>query len=548
MQGTGIDILFYKEASEDIMGATQIQGELGPQVFVRQATGLVRELSLLDTFVLGFAQLNVMLGIIETFAWAPYIFPGANLGITFLIAAPLSLVFGLMYGFFSMSMPRSGGDYVWVSRILNPPLGFAVNFFLTILILAWGALNAELIPTMFLPPLLYTVGLKAWINPITTHAGTLIIGTLFVLIYTILMCLGIRKIAKVMRWLFWIVLAGTAVWLVLLWSGLHVTFVNLLQSSWGVNYAQFISSAHTAGFTGQPSGLNTVYALIYAFQMFMGFQMISYFSGEIKNAGRNTLTAILLQWILGAFLFVTISFGVYHYYGSEFMGAISYLFGAAPQHYALPLPGYLTSLSLLLSSNLAIHLIMTLCFLATILWIIPTSWVYASRNIFAWSFDRIMPEKLSEVNERLHSPVNVSILVGIIVEVLLILTIYTNWWGYMVNLVGVMVICFFIVALAGVFFPYVRKDIFSKSPAIVQKKILGIPLMSIVSGITLIVMAYTGYISWTVPSISGGVTWASLIASLMVFIVAFPIYYIAKWIQGRRGIDITLAYNEIPPE
>ncbi|MCL6444906.1 MAG: APC family permease [Alicyclobacillus sp.] len=527
------------------MESVQVQR---PMVFVRQATGLVRELSLMDAFILGFAQLNVMLGITEAFAWAPYVFPGANLGVAFLIATPLSLVFGLLYGFFSMAMPRSGGDYVWVSRTLSPPVGFAVNFFLTVLILSWGALNAELIPSMFLPPLLYAIGLKSWIAPLTTHAGTFLIGTLCVVVYTAIMCFGIRKIAKLMKWLFWIVLAGTVVWLLLLWTGSHVQFVDLLNKSWGVDYNQFLSQAEQLGFKNVSSGKNSLYAVIYAFQMFMGFQMVGYFSGEIKNASRNTVRAILFQWFVGAVLLLAISFGVYHYYGSEFMGAIAYIFGTSPKHYTLPLPGYLTSLALLLSSSPIVHVVMSLCFLSTIIWIIPTTWVYASRNIFAWSFDRIMPEKLSEVNEKLHSPVNVTILVGVLVEILLALTIYTNWWGYLVNLVGVMVICFFIVALAGVVFPYVRKDMFEKAPGIVQKKIFGIPLFTIVSALTALVMAYVGYISWTVPSISGGVTWSSLISSLMVFLIAFPIYYLAKWIQAHKGIDITLGYKEIPPE
>ena len=42
------------------------------------------------------------------------------------------------------------------------------------------------------------------------------------------------------------------------------------------------------------------------------------------------------------------------------------------------------------------------------------------RSFFAWSFDRLMPEKLSEVDERFHSPVPAILLANVIIAALLI--------------------------------------------------------------------------------------------------------------------------------
>ena len=45
-----------------------------------------------------------------------------------LFAAALGLPMAFLYAMFTQVMPRSGGDYVFNSRILHPAIGFAANF------------------------------------------------------------------------------------------------------------------------------------------------------------------------------------------------------------------------------------------------------------------------------------------------------------------------------------------------------------------------------------------------------------------------------------
>jgi hypothetical protein len=45
-----------------------------------------------------------------------------------------------------------------------------------------------------------------------------------------------------------------------------------------------------------------------------------------------------------------------------------------------------------------------------------------------------------------------------------------------------------------------------------------------------------------------GIPFRMFLFNIGVFVSGFVVYYLAMLIQRRRGIDVTLAYKEIPPE
>src|SRR5947199_9597888 len=102
-----------------------------PTLFTRNATGLVRELSGFDAFNLVFSAVLIPVGITQVMGFTPQFWPHANMLVSFLIATPLVLTFGLVYLYFTMLMPRSGGDYVWLSRTVHPMVGFVANVSVT---------------------------------------------------------------------------------------------------------------------------------------------------------------------------------------------------------------------------------------------------------------------------------------------------------------------------------------------------------------------------------------------------------------------------------
>ena len=131
---------------------------------------------------------------------------------------------------------------------------------------------------------------------------------------------------------------------------------------------------------------------------------------------------------------------------------------------------------------------------------------------------------------------------------MLIITLTTSFWSYLVNLAGIGALVTIIVSIAAIIFPYRRKDIFEKAPSLVKAKLLGLPVLTWSGIFTMITQLIVVAICFTVPAIGGAVTWISLLSSLSVFILAFPLYGIIYAINKNRGLDPKLAYVELPPE
>ena len=104
-------------------------GPPNQELFVRQSTGLVREASAIDAAIFN-AVFSAPVG--ATLAWGVFFalaaFPGSDLVTATLIAFVLNIPVLIMMSLLAASMPRTGGDYVWVSRILSPPLAVVSNF------------------------------------------------------------------------------------------------------------------------------------------------------------------------------------------------------------------------------------------------------------------------------------------------------------------------------------------------------------------------------------------------------------------------------------
>jgi amino acid transporter len=169
------------------------------------------------------------------------------------------------------------------------------------------------------------------------------------------------------------------------------------------------------------------------------------------------------------------------------------------------------------------------------------------RNVFAWSFDRVIPEKISAVSKA-GQPWVASVTIALIAWVLMALYVFTPFFTYTVNYIVIFSICFWITGVSALVFPYVRKDLFDDAPEIVKKKIAGIPLISVTGLISVILFSLILYSSFELPAFSGPVGPYATGFVVGIYASGIAIYYVARAYRKRSGIDLDLLHKEVPPE
>src|SRR3989442_12898027 len=90
-------------------------------LYVRQSSGLVREASAFDALIFN-AVFSAPVGATLAFGifYALGTSPGADIVLALVIAFLVNIPVCIMMSMMASAMPRVGGDYVWISRILHP--------------------------------------------------------------------------------------------------------------------------------------------------------------------------------------------------------------------------------------------------------------------------------------------------------------------------------------------------------------------------------------------------------------------------------------------
>lgn len=535
------------------------------ELFVRKSSGFVREASSFDAVVFN-AVFSAPVGAV--LAWGVFFslsaFPGANIIAAILISLVLNIPIILMMSSLASSMPRTGGDYIWVSRILSPQLATISSFAAAFSALIGATFWARYFPVYALGPALVTFGsmfknesMITWGNNFQSDKTWIVIGAfVMIVLMTLILIAGTKR---TLRWMniFWIIASvGTFLAFIALAFGSKAKFqtnFNALSNDYGAtgdSYQNVIAGGGAGASASSLTNWNATLPTVFVIMTFMMWNWWSvYLSGELKGASNRQrhvkIMSTSLLWnvvflIMGVLL-------LYRIVGYDFMvgantgGNKAYVLPNAPWYHFLA------------SITLNVPVLTFLIVGSFLFWSLPAMVgnVYQPvRAVFAWSFDRLLPAKLADVNPRTHSPVPAILTVMGLVTAMLIWSVSATTFATWLAL-GVLagVVCILIVALAAFVFPSRRKDLYLNSPA--NQKFMGVPVLRIVSPLSALVMVFLVWAVLKYPALAIGTPehawWVpAFIAGIVV--VGLLLYYIPKMVRKSQGIDIDLVYKELPPE
>jgi amino acid transporter len=530
----------------------------GDQVFLRQATGLVREASTFDATVFNLIWASLPLGLAIIFLYGPGLYLHANFYWTAIFALLLALPIAVTYALLASAMPRSGADYVWVTRSVHPALGFmsnlSFNFWVTYFIGIYATLLGSWgLSSVFRVLAAYT-GNHSFLNPadfFVTQWGVFILGTALVLLSGILFIFGrgIETFLRFQRWGFvlWmlggIVLAGIVV-LFTDQAG-FVSHFNHYVTQLGGPANAFALAVKKGGYTPTANTFGGTALAVTLPYYVLGFLFQSvYFGGEIKRGRGVHLVSIVGSLFVAVALILFFIWIFLRAIGMPFLAAAGV---ALPSDYGLKFAPLYAEMAAIAANNIVIGLLIVLGFtIGFVVWV-PQTIVLISRGLFAWSFDRLVPEAVADINPRTHSPINATLIIMVAGMIAVIVVALNPSLSAVVGLFG-LTITYVCVSIAGILFPYRQRDTFEASPY--KQRLAGIPILSIVSAISLVTALIIEWILLTDQN--SGTSWAlnqkTDLVALGVFFGGLPLYYILRAIQRSRGIDVDLAYKEIPPD
>ena len=535
--------------------------------FARKASGLVRGLSMLDAFAVGFMNQGLTPSIWVTISLGLGVFIGGNLIVACIISAVLTVIgFPLVWGILGGSMPRSGGEYIYNSRIVHPVFGIAQSFGDAAIWLMWIYVLA---PLAVDPGLTATFRYVGWTGAadwlVSSEWNTFLVASIFNVIGFLFVVFGIKIFALTQKIVMLFGIGGAVIIGLVFTFASRDTFVanwnEAAQSSGSYDYQTFIAKVGEAAGTAIPTSwtwTDTIGVMVAMSWLFAYAYSISFISGEVKRPDRTIIWANVFSILVPFAFMLWIAVALHYVVGDQFLRASAWNDNNGPiEGFAMP-NGFGSNFI-----DLAVYIVgysgfwpklvdalMGLSYVAFTLWWLALSYLAFPRILFAWGMDRMGPKWFTDINPRFASPVKNHILCLVLGEGLLVL--YYAWLTDQmqnITVTGMQITSVFMpTALAAILFPYMRRarGIWDSSPYRTWR-FLGLPVVvwgGIVSFIYLTPLLYYFIFEEAVQQF----TLQSNILFVVVWVLGVGWYFLWKARSKRAGVDVSMTYGELPPE
>ena len=571
------------------------------KLFVRKATGLVREIGPLTAMIIILA--NVM-----GLGWQKRVFQftGAaplpeNLWVAgippmvmaFLIGGIIIILSVLSFSILIAAMPRSGGGYVVISRLVSPIWAFVGSWF-EFLSIAW---SFGIIAVAVFEGIYFIFGpivgvTAAGVNDVYLFGG----GVLLVVLFTGIGCLGVRMAGYLLQVMFWIPAMLTVYVLFLLATSLAnpsalqagITALGQANGIAGVTADTYVKGALAQGMDAANVGnywSAVSVAMIGAYFAYIGYAASTFVAGEVKEANKSLPKVLLVSSVIIMVAYMVVS-GLGAYATAAlgrttlpngntwtFFEAYSYLsYGGGDLAKAgVPaIKAWTTTVAAMTGIGLNLSSLNWLLFIFGILWVandIPPFILTASRILFAMAFDRVLPGSFANVNERFHSPVNATIATGVFGMLGCfsesgVISNGGSWspggalggalngiFSIGVSSTDLMDAVFFtLFALALIMLPYRKKEIYDTAPFKIGGK-AGMVVIGILGvGANLVL----DWMILTAPQDSYNIlaptsdNWFAIGFTVLLGLIGAGMYAYYKY--GKKDVDYSTIFAEIPPE
>jgi amino acid transporter len=560
------------------------------EVFVRKASGLTRVISAWDALIYAFCNPGILYAMLYI-TWGPWgVGPGADMPwsvITVFMLLPIQATYWL----FSVSMPRSGGEYLYVSRIISPAWGLFSSWTLTIIGMSWtgqcttwmlnygvgdllfneGVLGRDL-GLMNAGAFLSDIGMPQYGGGLDTgivisFAAIISLATTFIIMW---------RGAKASMRLSWVSVAlatiGLLAFVYIAMSAGQTVFINRINAIWGdvthpgygtwfgyTSYAGYMADvaaqATLEGFpvvagVVQPQVIGTLFAgTAYVNLNTLGSTYTTSAAGEIKGVsfaqGLALLGSIIMFMGYWELFYGTAYIGT----GSDFWWGVAFAENAGLDYSAFMTMANGLSILPYMTDNAILLFLPHLGFIGATYGSVLGMSFGPVRNMFAWSFDGVLPNWWNKVDRR-GSPY-VSVLAAFVISsIFALIYIWTALLALILYTITVWFIGWIVVGLAAMLFPWRRKDIFDKSPELVKKKIAGLPVISILGAMTFAISIFTVWVTLAPSLVYGWGIDATALGGTVLFlcIIPFILYYGAYFYRKSKGVPMDLRFKEIPPD
>jgi len=543
-----------------VAGTATAGGGQAGRLFIRQTSGLVRELGIPAATGISLASVAVVNTFINFNAGLTQ-FAKADMYLPLIAGAIIWLVAMFAYRHLLRAVPRAGGEYVYLSRIVSPAVGSMAGLGIAVVFTYVLSTNAHF-AAQFTPFMLSGLG-SAFHSTAIANAGNhltsnVAIAWLSIIIMVIVAALSLFSVKIVARIIFWLIVLQVVAFVALigvLAFHSHNDFVTALgnYSNHPGAYGSIIAGAKSNGVVFGTSIAAAVAIIPFMVLNYNGVLYSYYVGGELRRPGRTYLYASAISIALLVVLWVGVWAVLRARAGLTFMQAQANLGVVNPTAY-----GKITSLSsvagglgygMVLSSDPITKILFATAVPFAELAVNLAFLTVTTRVLFAQAFDRLLPVSVAKISERNHAP-------NVAISIVLVIGIGFCFLTSLVNLgsiVALQSLFFALILLAGgisaTVLPMRRADLIQTPglPDDARKKWLR--KVALVGGATTVLALFTVYELAAHSSVYGKFGWESILTLVIVLGAGPVIYVIARSVRRQRNaLDLTMAMRELPPE